>query len=464
MNNFQSIVNSTNTIFKSITLITRIVLVIILLIPVGLLSQDYLSYTELYTTMNEWIYDKEADIFLEPGRLVHWVVIDREQSRYFLKKYLDVLTEMDPMAYLQIQETDELRISAIKKENGGIALYAVNAISRAGALNELSKTVLMNMNVNEIKRILERKYEWDYIENLDTGFITGDIINVFQERNYKQCRDAFWWTHRRVDFGFFPRIILRVTPRYAINLEFGREEIGYPVNASRTLNLGLTTEIFNLYLTVPSAYPGLGEGHPLDGAYGGGLKFDSPHLGGSLSFQDLDFVSKGDITFYDPEHIIYNDYSGQLYWSFTNRIGKPADEPGFGLLQGSLRIFIGTGLFSLVYGYQDDEGEYITLDRTKKMLALQGLLRAEYTTDLDERHINKWRFMSQLNMGLTGLGSIQFSATRSIIQWLSVSASGVYFWSGVDFLDSRLATVAEPEATYLWKPGWYFTPSISIYF
>jgi hypothetical protein len=458
MNNSQNIVNSTSIIFnKTRNNLLWFLIISIWVCPVMIYPQDY---TELYETMDDWIYDKADDVFLEPGQLVSWAVIDREQSRYFLKKYLDVLTEMDPMANLQIQETDEMRVIAVKQENGGTVLYGVNAISRVGALNELSKTVLVNMRVKDVRRLLERKYEWDYIDNLDTGFITGDIINVFQERNYKQCRDAFWWTHRRVDFGFFPRIILRVTPRYAINLEFGREEIGYPVNASRTLNIGLTTEVFNLYMTVPSAYPGLGKGHPLDGAYGGGLKFDSPRLGGSLSFQDLGFVSEGDITFYDPEHIIYNDYSGQLYWSFTNRIGKPEDEPGFGLPLGSLRIIMGTSLFSLVYGYQDDAGEFVTLDRTKKMSALQGLMRAEYATDMDENFINKWRFMSQLNLGLTGLGSIQFSATRSIIQWLSVSASGVYFWSGVDFLDVRLGE----EETYLWEPGWYFNPSISIYF
>ena len=141
-------------------------------------------------------------------------------------------------------------------------------------------------------------------------------------------------------------------------------------------------------------------------------------------------------------------------------MGKPEDEPGFGMPLGSLRIFIGTTLFSLVYGYQDENAEFITLDRSQKMMALQGLLRAEYATDMDENYINKWRFMSQLNLGLTGLGSVQFSATRSIIQWLSVSASGAYFWSGVDFLDSRLG----PEETYHWEPGWYFNPSISIYF
>ncbi|MBL7026052.1 MAG: hypothetical protein ISR87_11395, partial [Candidatus Marinimicrobia bacterium] len=95
--------------------------------------------------MDDWIYDKDEDIFLEPGQFVEWAVIDREQSRYFLKKYLDVLTDMDPMANLQIQETDEMRVKAVKKENGGTALYGVNAISRVGALNELSKSVLVNM-------------------------------------------------------------------------------------------------------------------------------------------------------------------------------------------------------------------------------------------------------------------------------------------------------------------------------
>lgn len=317
------------------------------------------------------------------------------------------------------------------------------------------------MEIDEIKRILARRYEWDYINRLDMTFITGDIVNVFQERNYKQCRDAFWWTHRRVDFGFFTRMFFRINPKFAINLEFGREEIGFPFSASRTLNLGLTTEVFKFYLTVPSAYPGIVRGHPIDGAYGGGLKFDSPKLGGSISYQDMSFVSKGDITYFDPDNIIYNNYSGQLYWSFTNRIGKTDDEPGLGMPLGSLRIIIGTTLFSMVYGYENEEGKFEELDRTEKLTSVQGLLRAEYATDMNERYINKWRASTQLNLGLTGFGSLQLALTRTIIEWFSVSLAANYFWTGVEFQDN---SIPDNPSSYLWEPGWYVNPYISIYF
>ena len=436
-----------------------IIKLIILLLPVMLLSQEYETIQTKMDSL-EWIINRGDDSNITPGQKIDWIVTDRNYGRHFLRSYLDVLTQMDPMANLQIQETDEVRVGAIMQDNGSTILNTVHAKSRVGALNELSKAVLLNMDVHEIRRLLARRYEWDYISKLEVGFLTGNIINVFQERNYKQCRDAFWWTHRRVDFGFFPRMFFRINPKYAINLEFGREEIGFPISASRTLNLGLTTEVFKFYLTVPSVYPGISDGHPLDGAYGGGMKFDSPRLGGSLSYQDMGLVSKGDITYFDPEHIIYNNYSGQVYWSFTNRIGKAEDEPGLGLPLGSLRIMIGVTFFSLVYGYENSDLEFEILDQTEKMLSMQGLLRAEYATDMDERFINKWRFGTQINLGLTGFGSVQFSLTRTFLEWFSASIAGNYYWTGIEYQDGRLGE----DGVYFWEPGWFFTPSISIYF
>ncbi len=439
--------------------VKTIIILFVVLLFCQLYGQEYEGVSTAMDSL-DWIINRGDDSDLTPGQKIDWIVTDRNYGRHFLRSYLDVLTQMDPMANLQIQETDEVRVSAIMQDDGSTILNTVHAKSRIGALNELSKAVLLNMDIHEIQRLLARRYEWDYINKLEVGFIAGEIINVFQERNYKQCRDAFWWTHRRVDFGFFPRIFLRINPKYAINLEFGREEIGFPISASRTLNLGLTTEVFKFYLTVPSIYPSFSNGHPLDGGYGGGMKFDSPRLGGSISYQDMGLVSKGDITYYDPEHIVYNNYSGQVYWSFTNRIGKAEDEPGIGPPLGSLRIMIGVTLFSLVYGFENVDQEFEELDRTEKMLSTQGLLRAEYATDMNERFINKWRLGTQVNLGLTGFGSVQFSVTRTFLEWLSVSIAGNYYWTGIEFQNPRLGD----DEVYLWQPGWFLTPSISIYF
>lgn len=115
----------------------------------------------------------------------------------------------------------------------------------------------------------------------------------------------------------------------------------------------------------------------------------------------------------------------------------------------------------MVYGYENEEGKFKELDRTEKLTSVQGLLRAEYATDMNERYINKWRASTQLNLGLTGFGSLQLALTRTIIEWFSVSLAANYFWTGVEFQDN---SIPDNPSSYLWEPGWYVNPYISIYF
>jgi hypothetical protein len=301
---------------------------------------------------------------------------------------------------------------------------------------------------------------------LNMGYLSSDIINVFSERNYKESRDAFWWTHRRVDFSVFPYVTLRFNPKYAFMAEFGNQDIGFPVSASRTLNLGLSTEVFKFFLTVPAAYPHLGSGQPLDGAYGGALKFDSPHLGGSIYYQDMKFVGKGDITPYDKNNIIFNNYSGLIYWSFTSRIGKSKENMTgkFGLPLGSLRTKFGATLLSYVYGYENDNGSFIERSRTEKLSLLQAYVRSEFATDRDEKNINRWRIMGQMNLGLTGFGSGQVGLTFTHKEWLSYTLLTAFFWKDMN-IEWLPSTPGDDQIqSYTWKPGFYVIPTVSIYF
>ena len=166
-----------------------------------------------------------AQGFQETGKL-EWIVKDREFSRSFMEAYIDTLMEIDDMAELEVQETDELRVIVGIDVEGKPSLENIYAKGRSGVLNKLVKAVLDSMDTSMVQAIQSRRYAWDYLSAVDVGGGRGEVINVFEERSNKQVRDAFWWTHRRVDISVFPRIFIRVNPNIAFATEFGRQDLG----------------------------------------------------------------------------------------------------------------------------------------------------------------------------------------------------------------------------------------------
>ncbi len=414
-----------------------------------------------------------AQSFQETGKL-EWVVKDREFSRSFMEAYIDTLVEIDDMAELEVQETDELRVIVGIDVEGNASLENIYAKGRSGVLNKLAWAVLDSMDADMIEGIKSRKYSWDYLSAVDVGGGRGDVINVFEERSNKQVRDAFWWTHRRVDISVFPRIFIRVNPNFAFATEFGRQDLGFPAAASRTLNLGLATEVLKFYATLPASYMNLtkSSNSPLEGSFGGVLKFDAPNFGGSISFQDMNFLGNTDTSsFLNPSNSVYNPASGQFYYSFTSRIGSPKDQPGFVPL-GSLRLQIGFTYMQYAYGqvYHSDStitdgtGSFHELDRSGPLESMFGLFRAEYASDMNNRFFNKFKMAGQLNIGLDGFGGFDFTTSYTITEWLGVNLNMTYFWSPMLFNyvnpDPNLTTTHE----YEWEPGFYIVPSIALYF
>jgi hypothetical protein len=400
------------------------------------------------------------------GRL-DWAVRDREFSREILRAYIDALTEADPMADLTIQETDELRVTMQLSDDNKLELKQLMAKNRSGQLNKLIESVVIKMDSELIEKLINRQYKWDYLSDLDVGNYTGEIVNVFEERNHKQVRDAFWWTHRRVNMSVPAETYVRINPKWAFSIEFGREDIGFIGASSQTMNLGLTTEIFKSFLIIPVGIVGVKseEAHPLDGSYGAGLKFDSPQFGGSVTFQDMMFRNNQDINFYngktDSSKVVYNSYSGSIYYSFTSRIGS--DDKGFRLPLGSLRIHLGFVFAQFHYGNPSLESDqaFNLKDQTEGLSNFQGLIRAEYASDMNENMYNDWKSSFQLNLGFQGFGNVQFSLSKTILKWMSFNLSTSYFWNGINFEDG-VDELGEP-IEYNWNPGWYVTPSISIY-
>mgnify|MGYP006883055442 FL=1 len=414
-----------------------------------------------------------AQGFRETGKL-EWVVKDREFSRSFMEAYIDTLVEIDDMAELEVQETDELRVIVGIDVEGNATLESIYAKGRSGVLNKLVSAVLDSMDVEMIQRIQSRKYNWDYLAAVDVGGGRGDVINVFEERSNKQVRDAFWWTHRRVDISVFPRMFIRVNPNFAFATEFGRQDLGFPAAASRTLNMGLATEVLKFYVTLPASYLNLMKSNnsPLEGTFGGVLKFDSPNFGGSLSFQDMNFLGNTDTTgFLNPSNVVYNPSSGQFYYSFTSRIGTTVDQPGFVPL-GSLRLQIGFSYMQFAYGdvldteagVSDGIGAFRLLDKSDPLESMFGLFRAEYASDMNNRYFNRFKVAAQLNIGLNGFGGFDFTTAYTITEWLGVNLNMTYFWSPMTFSYPDTTPGSTTILEYEWEPGFYIVPSIAVYF
>ncbi len=425
----------------------------------------------LLLTVLSFVSTMWAQSFQETGKL-EWVVKDRDFSRSFMEAYIDTLMTIDDMAELEVQETDELRVIVGIDVEGNSSLENIYAKGRSGVLNKLAKAVLDSMDSTMIDNIQSRRYNWDYLSAVDVGGGRGDVINVFEERSNKQVRDAFWWTHRRVDISVFPRIFIRVNPNFAFAAEFGRQDLGFPAAASRTLNMGLATEVLKFYVTLPASYLNLNSSSkPLEGTFGGVLKFDAPNFGGSISFQDMNFLGKTDTSnFLNPGNAVYNPASGQFYYSFTSRIGTPEDQPGFVPI-GSLRLQIGFTFMEYAYGQVFDEtgaadgtGAYHQLDKSGALESMFGLFRAEYASDMNNRFFNKIKIAGQLNMGLDGFGGFDFSTSYTITEWLGVNLNLTYFWKPMVFNyvdpDPTITTVYE----YEWNPGFFIVPSVALYF
>ena len=422
-------------------------------------------------TMLSFVSTMWAQSFQETGKL-EWVVKDREFSRSFMEAYIDTLMTIDDMAELEVQETDELRVIVGIDVEGNSSLENIYAKVRSGVLNKLAKAVLDSMDADMIDNIQSRRYNWDYLSAVDVGGGRGDVINVFEERSNKQVRDAFWWTHRRVDISVFPRIFIRVNPNFAFAAEFGRQDLGFPAAASRTLNMGLATEVLKFYATLPASYLNLNSSsNPLEGTFGGVLKFDSPSFGGSISFQDMNFLGTTDTSnFLSPKNAVYNPASGQFYYSFTSRIGSPADQPGFVPI-GSLRLQIGFTFMQFAYGQvfnesgiSDGTGAYHQLDKSGALESMFGLFRVEYASDMNNRFFNKIKMAGQLNMGLDGFGGFDFTTSYTITEWLGVNLNLTYFWKPMVFTYEDPDPTTDTVLEYEWKPGFFIVPSVALYF
>ena len=89
---------------------------------------------------------------------------------------------------------------------------------------------------------------------------------------------------------------------------------------SQNTILGLTNDIASAYLIVPPVTVkriNKAIGHPLEGNFGFGFKFDTHTLGGQVNYMDVDMQEIDVKDTYSYKHMVIPASSGLLYWSNT---------------------------------------------------------------------------------------------------------------------------------------------------
>ena len=91
--------------------------------------------------------------------------------------------------------------------------------------------------------------------------------------------------------------------------------------------MGLSNDIVSSYLIIPGNTMSVanGIGHPLEGNYGFGFKFDTHKLGGQVNYMDVDGIEYSSEDLYSRKHLILPSSSGVLYWSNTFQINRNVD-------------------------------------------------------------------------------------------------------------------------------------------
>jgi len=401
--------------------------------------------------------------------LVAWEVIDENINKDFLGPYLDWLDINDKLEENNtIQETDHLIIWA-EIVNAELKLVQLATMDINDIPEPIDVKEAMEFDPSLVLNLLERKYAWD---DIDFGSIGGSlkgfkipqaIINVFEERNFKEVRDIFWWTYRQFDLSSDLRWHVR---QKSTNSGFfvanGNEEAGYPNSLSRSVNIGISSEILKQYIIIPwEPIYSFGEHKPIEGAWGVGISFDSPSFGANVSYQDIELdLPKSIIS--DSTNVIYPHWTQSLYYSSTFRIpGKRKlvsliNEPGvaekFVRSPGSLRMKVGLTYQKLIYGSFTNNG-FVVYDESSFVEGINIFGRMEYITDrVGKTH--KWKIAGQVNVGLVGQTGVSTTVSYNMFDWLVFKLSSAYK-APMTFQDAD-------GKDYTWKPGFNIIPGLSI--
>ena len=261
-------------------------------------------------------------VLFSQGESLYWEVADPIVNSEFIEAYINQLIESDKFEDNTIQAShtiiihmellaDEVELKKLKAKNYQMGEYQSFLMDQVG-----------KMDPSLLDHLLSREYKWKDVSRRDLSELEmfSTLDNVLQERSFKDARDAFWWSNAQFDISTAMTAFIRQKAgSLAFRLESGLPDLGLYRHLSKNLILGLSNDIASTYFIVPGVTTNrisAGIGHPLEGAYGLGFKFDTHTLGGQINYMDvgMDFEAKNT---YSRKHLVIPASSGVLYWSNT---------------------------------------------------------------------------------------------------------------------------------------------------
>ena len=280
------------------------------------------SNTMITKRITRVLISLSVTVLFSQGESLYWEVADPIVNSEFIEAYINQLIESDKFEDNTIQAShtiiihmellaDEVELKKLKAKNYQMGEYQSFLMDQVG-----------KMDPSLLDHLLSREYKWKDVSRRDLSELEmfSTLDNVLQERSFKDARDAFWWSNAQFDISTAMTAFIRQKAgSLAFRLESGLPDLGLYRHLSKNLILGLSNDIASTYFIVPGVTTNRissGIGHPLEGAYGLGFKFDTHTLGGQINYMDvgMDFEAKNT---YSRKHLVIPASSGVLYWSNT---------------------------------------------------------------------------------------------------------------------------------------------------
>ena len=280
------------------------------------------SNTMITKRITRVLISLSVTVLFSQGESLYWEVADPIVNSEFIEAYINQLIESDKFEDNTIQAShtiiihmellaDEVELKKLKAKNYQMGEYQSFLMDQVG-----------KMDPSLLDHLLSREYKWKDVSRRDLSELEmfSTLDNVLQERSFKDARDAFWWSNAQFDISTAMAAFIRQKAgSLAFRLESGLPDLGLYRHLSKNLILGLSNDIASTYFIVPGVTTNRissGIGHPLEGAYGLGFKFDTHTLGGQINYMDvgMDFEAKNT---YSRKHLVIPASSGVLYWSNT---------------------------------------------------------------------------------------------------------------------------------------------------
>ena len=280
------------------------------------------SNTMITKRITRVLISLSVTVLFSQGESLYWEVADPIVNSEFIEAYINQLIESDKFEDNTIQAShtiiihmellaDEVELKKLKAKNYQMGEYQSFLMDQVG-----------KMDPSLLDHLMSREYKWKDVSRRDLSELEmfSTLDNVLQERSFKDARDAFWWSNAQFDISTAMTAFIRQKAgSLAFRLESGLPDLGLYRHLSKNLILGLSNDIASTYFIVPGVTTNrisAGIGHPLEGAYGLGFKFDTHTLGGQINYMDvgMDFEAKNT---YSRKHLVIPASSGVLYWSNT---------------------------------------------------------------------------------------------------------------------------------------------------